>query len=237
MLTGSLVVPVCDASGAVVQLYGRKLADHQREGVALHAWLPGPLRGVFNLDGWRGAEDVVLCASLIDALTVWCAGVHAVTAACGADGFSDELLQALVREGVRRVRIAFVENAGGHAVARAVAVRLSAVGIETLRVRLPMGRDANACVVQSGLPAVARALIDAEPFALPQSPHLRWPSSKPKPSRPRLACRHARMMRPRHPHPHTRPTIAKSAPSRSSCATRIVVIGCAAWRVRWVRNR
>jgi DNA primase len=166
VLRGSLVVPVCDASGAVVQLYGRKLMDHQRDDVPLHVWLPGPQRGVFNLDGWRGAEDVVLCGSLIDALTVWCAGEHRVTAACGADGFTDELLQALVREGVRRVRVAFVENAVGHAAARAVAVKLSAVGIETLRVMLPMGRDANACAVQSGLPALARAIEDAEPFAL-----------------------------------------------------------------------
>ena len=168
VLRGSLVVPVCDASGAVVQLYGRKLVDQQRDDVPLHVWLPGLLRGVFNLDGWRGAEDVVLCGSLIDALTVWCAGEPRVTAACGADGLTEELLQALVREGVRRVRVAFVENAGGHAAARAVVVRLSAVGIETLRVRLPMGRDANACAVQSGLPALSRALIDAEPFALPQ---------------------------------------------------------------------
>lgn len=166
VLRGSLVVPVCDASGAVVQLYGRKLVDQQRDDVPLHVWLPGPQRGVFNLDGWRGAENVVLCGSLIDALTVWCAGEHRVTAACGVDGLTDELLQALVHEGVRRVRIAFAENAGGHAAARAVATKLSAVGIETLRVILPMGRDANACVVQSGLPALARAIEDAEPFAL-----------------------------------------------------------------------
>ena len=168
VLRGSLVVPVCDASGAVVQLYGRKLVDQQRDDVPLHVWLPGPLCGVFNLDGWRGAQDVVLCGSLIDALTVWCAGVHAVTAACGADGCTDELLQALVREGVRRVRIAFVENAGGHAAAHAMAAKLSAAGIETLRVILPMGRDANACAVQSGLLALLRAIEDAEPFALPQ---------------------------------------------------------------------
>ncbi len=167
-MRGSLVVPVRDASGSVVQLYGRKLTDHQRDDVPLHVWLPGPLRGVFNLDGWRGAEDVVLCGSLIDALTVWCSGEPRVTAACGADGFTEELLQALVREGVRRVRVAFVENAGGHAAMRAVAARLSAVGIETLRVMLPMGRDVNACAVQSGLPAVLAAIEDAEPFALPQ---------------------------------------------------------------------
>jgi DNA primase len=46
VLRGSLVVPVCDASGAVVQLYGRKLMDHQRDDVPLHVWLPGPQRGV-----------------------------------------------------------------------------------------------------------------------------------------------------------------------------------------------
>lgn len=166
LLAGSLVVPVRDGAGAVVQLYGRKLDDRQREGVPLHVWLPGPLRGVFNADGLRGAEDVVLCGSLIDALTVWSAGEERVTAACGED-IGDELLQTFVSEGVRRVRLAFAATASGDARAQAVALRLAAVGIETLRVVWPAGRDANALCMQSGLPAVLRAVEDVVPWSPP----------------------------------------------------------------------
>jgi DNA primase len=163
LLAGSLAVPVRDGSGAVVQMYGRKLVDHQRAGVPLEVWLPGPMRGVLNLDGVRGVDDVVLCGSLLDALTVWCAGEPRVTAACDENGLGDDVLQALIGEGVRRVRLAFVAD---DARANAVAAALSSAGIETWRVVLPAGRDVNALCVQSGLSAVRRAIEDAQPFAV-----------------------------------------------------------------------
>lgn len=188
LFAGSLVVPVRDATGAVVQVYGRKLTDQQREGVPLQLWLPGPLRGVFNGDGWRGAADVVLCGSLIDALTVWCAGERRVTAACG-DDIGDELLQALQSEGVRRVRLAFAATSSGDACAQAAGLRLSSVGIEALRVAWPAGRDANALCVQSGLPAVLRVIEGAAPFALSSSSlaPASAPAAAPAPVAPVLA--------------------------------------------------
>jgi DNA primase len=45
---GSVVVPVFDAAGAVVQLYGRKITPRLREGTPSHLYLPGPRRGVWN---------------------------------------------------------------------------------------------------------------------------------------------------------------------------------------------
>ena len=92
----------------MAELYARKIADKQREGTPLHLYLPGPHRGVFNLDGWRGSETVILCEALIDALTFWCAGLCNVTSAFGVGGFTDELLQAFVANGVKRVLIAGV---------------------------------------------------------------------------------------------------------------------------------
>jgi len=43
------MVPIMDAAGQVVELYGRPLTDHARAGVPRHLHLPGPLRGVFNV--------------------------------------------------------------------------------------------------------------------------------------------------------------------------------------------
>lgn len=150
LFNGSLVVPIMDASGAVVNVYGRKLADRQREGVPLHLYLPGPQRGVFNLDGWRGSEEVILCEALLDALTFWCAGFRNVTSAYGVHGFTDELLQALVTGGVRRVRIAFDRDEAGDTAADALALKLSAHGLDSLRVLFPKGMDANAYASKVG---------------------------------------------------------------------------------------
>jgi DNA primase len=60
-LSGSLVIPVCDREGEVVQLYGRKLRDDLRAGTPLHLYLPGPRRGVFNAAGFSvaGGELIV----------------------------------------------------------------------------------------------------------------------------------------------------------------------------------
>ena len=73
-LNGSLVVPVFDDQGDVVECYGRKLRDDLREGTPLHLYLPGPHRGVWNSQGLQGAKEIILCEALLDALTLWVAG-------------------------------------------------------------------------------------------------------------------------------------------------------------------
>jgi len=49
-LNGSLVIPLFDAAGPVVNLYGRKLLDNLRAGTPKHLYLPGPRRGLTS--GW-----------------------------------------------------------------------------------------------------------------------------------------------------------------------------------------
>ena len=45
---GSLVIPVLNLEGAVVQMYGRKITPNLRPGTPDHLYLPGPHRGVWN---------------------------------------------------------------------------------------------------------------------------------------------------------------------------------------------
>lgn len=165
--TGSLIVPVTDASGHVVEVYGRKLADKQRDGTPLHLYLPGPHRGVFNLDGWKGSPDVILCEALIDALTFWCAGFTHVTSAYGVNGFTDELLQAFVMYGVKRVLIAYDRDEAGDRAAEDLAPKLAAHGIASARVLFPKGLDANAYALRVGPADKSLGLVlqQAVPFA------------------------------------------------------------------------
>ena len=142
---GSLVVPVVAPDGAITEVYGRKVlpASKLRAGTPLHLYLPGPHRGVFNEAGLVGQEEVILCEALLDALTFWCAGYRNVTSAYGVEGFTDEILAALHRHGIRRVLIAYDADEPGNRAAEALAAKLMAEGFECYRCRFPKGMDAN----------------------------------------------------------------------------------------------
>ncbi|MGH8263649.1 MAG: CHC2 zinc finger domain-containing protein, partial [Steroidobacteraceae bacterium] len=66
---GSLVIPVIAPSGEVTEVYGRKITEGLRAGTPLHLYLPGPHRGVWNQTALNAHAEVILCESLIDALT------------------------------------------------------------------------------------------------------------------------------------------------------------------------
>ncbi|GLH74890.1 hypothetical protein GETHLI_33920 [Geothrix limicola] len=153
---GSLVIPILDEAGKVVQVYGRKLLDNLRKGTPLHTYLPGPHRGVWNLDGLKGAEEVILAKSVMDALTYWCAGYRHVTAAYGVDGFTEDHLRAFQRHGTQRVLIAYESDEAGEQAALKVAAQLSVHGIACHRIRFPEGMDANSLALKT--PPAAQAL-------------------------------------------------------------------------------
>jgi DNA primase catalytic core len=143
---GSLIVPVTDEAGHVVEVYGRKIRDDLRAGTPKHLYLPtreGRSRGVFNIAALQTSKEIILCEALIDALTFWCAGYRNVTSAYGIEGFTDELLDAFKRHGTQRVLIAFDRDEPGERGVAKVAGRLLAEGIECFRVQFPKGMDAN----------------------------------------------------------------------------------------------
>ncbi|MEO6602104.1 MAG: CHC2 zinc finger domain-containing protein [Polyangiaceae bacterium] len=140
---GSLVVPIFDEQGSVTEMYGRKVTPKLRPGTPLHLYMPGPHRGVWNIEAFQASREIILCEALIDALTFWCAGFRNVTAAYGVEGFTEDHWQALERYGTERVYIAYDRDDAGDRAAEKLATELMARGIECFRVLFPRGMDAN----------------------------------------------------------------------------------------------
>jgi DNA primase catalytic core len=161
---GSLVIPVLGEHGEVLEVYGRKVSGGLRKGTPNHLYLPGPHRGVWNMEALSVSEEIILCESLIDALTFWCAGLHNVTASYGIEGFTVEHLEAFEAHGVERVLIAYDRDAAGDRAAQAVADKLMAKGLGCYRVQFPRGMDANeyALSVQPADKALRVALGSAQ---------------------------------------------------------------------------
>ena len=141
--SGSLVIPVLSLAGDVLGMYGRKITPRLREGTPLHMYLPGPHRGVWNEIALQVSKEIILCESLIDALTFWCAGYRHVTASYGVNGFTEDLRAAFDKYRTARVYIAYDRDDAGERAAAALADELMASGIECFRVQFPKGMDAN----------------------------------------------------------------------------------------------
>jgi len=140
---GSIVIPVFNASGEVVEMYGRKITARLREGTPLHLYLPGDHRGVWNEEALIASKEIILCEALIDALTFWVAGHRNVTASYGVNGFTADHRAAFERHGTERVYIAYDRDEAGDKAAAKLAEELIEIGIECFRIEFPKGVDAN----------------------------------------------------------------------------------------------
>jgi DNA primase catalytic core len=140
---GSLVIPVFNLGGEVVEMYGRKITRGLRENTPLHTYLSGPMRGVWNEQALITSKEIILCEALIDALTFWCAGFHHVTTSYGVNGFTDDHRAAFKRHGTKRMYIAYDRDDAGERAAEKLVEELMAMGMECYRVQFPKGMDAN----------------------------------------------------------------------------------------------
>jgi DNA primase len=230
---GSLVVPLFDAAGAVVEVYGRKLRDDLRPGTPKHLYLPGPHAGVFNLAGVHaagmrepGQRDVILCEALIDAMTFWCAGFTNVTSAYGVEGFTDDILQAFKTSAIERVLIAYDRDEAGDRAADKLAPTLIAEGFEVLRVVFPKGMDANEYARKMSPADKALGLVLRQAQWVGSGRPVQPAAEEEKPSElPSLAAAPSVV-------PPPLPTIAAELPDELNLDT-----GACTWRVRgWKKN-
>ncbi|WP_262947434.1 CHC2 zinc finger domain-containing protein [Xenorhabdus indica] len=156
---GSLVVPVISPEGQIQEVYGRKITDRLRPGTPLHLYLPGAHGGVWNETALGTSKTLILCESLIDAMSFWVTGQRNVTAAYGVNGVTADHWRAFEHYGIKQVLIAFDNDSAGNEAAVKLASALVAKGITPLRVVFPPGRDANGYLCQMAEPESAFALL------------------------------------------------------------------------------
>lgn len=223
--------------GRILQLYGRRtLVDSQiKKDSPRHLYLPSPLCGVWNEAAMQGASDIILCESLIDAMTFWCAGLRNVTTAYGVNGFTADHLTALRYHGVKRVLIAYDRDGAGDQGAERVAAELLACGLEAWRVPFPAGMDANEYALKSGSPesALGLALQQAQWLGTGSGPGVVFSHESPATATSRLET---------SPVPTAPPAMTQTSPEAvsyevSASGDLLLTSGPRVWRVRGWQKR
>jgi DNA primase catalytic core len=135
LLRGCVLFPLVAAGGAnsghVVDLYGRSIEGRR------HLYLPGERRGMFNPQGSKNTDEVIVTESVIDAAALWSAGLRNVIPVYGVTGLTEEIMAHLVECRVRRVVLLLDADEAGRAAAIDMAQRLAAMNIEARSVELP----------------------------------------------------------------------------------------------------
>ena len=168
LLGGCLVVPIPDpTTGAWTTLYGRGVRTRR------HGYLPGPLRGVLNVQATRSGDEVLFTESVLDALSFLHAGIPNAIPLYGTNGLTADHWDVLTREHVRTVILALDQDAPGQAATAALSERLLAAGLAVRVLTYPAGiKDANDLLVaaKDEAPAVFAQCVAAAQAVVPPPP-------------------------------------------------------------------
>ena len=136
---GSVVVPITDLTGKVVQVYGRKITARLRKGTEYHVTLNDEGNGVFNISGFVEGQKVILTYGIMDALTWWSSGFRNVTSTMGHTALPKDVKALLVIKKIRSVWLAFPRDKD----TADLQAELLDIGVEVNEVVFPSGSDAN----------------------------------------------------------------------------------------------
>jgi DNA primase catalytic core len=173
LFNGCLTFPITDPEGTITEIYGRRIKEDRR--LTSHLYLPGPHKGVLNPEAFRGRE-LILCESVIDALSFWVHGFENVTALYGTEGFSTDHKELIRSQGIKRIILALDNDEAGNRAALRIGKELFEIGPEPFKIHLPQGLDINEVLLLQKDPekrrqALKKLLGNAErmPFKSPAS--------------------------------------------------------------------
>ncbi len=171
LMGGCVVFPLVEAaSGRAVNLYGRYAGKYDSLYLpgAQRLYLPGARRGVFNPQGARNADEVIVTESVIDAAAVWSAGLRNVMPAYGVNGLTDEIVAHLQECRVKRAALMLDSDDAGEYAAQKFGERLKESGVAARAVILP-AKDASAFIAAGATADELRALV-AQPDGPEEAP-------------------------------------------------------------------
>ena len=146
---GCIVFPVMDPQGNIREIYGRKVNNGLRKGTNYHLYLSeaGRLyddRGMWNEQALAVHSEIILCESIIDAMSFWVAGYKNVTAIYGTNGFTDYHREAISKYKTKTVMLALDRDDEGKAATNRISKTLIESGVNVYRIDFPKAsKDAN----------------------------------------------------------------------------------------------
>ncbi|MFN8613794.1 MAG: CHC2 zinc finger domain-containing protein [Vulcanimicrobiota bacterium] len=155
---GCLVVPLMHPDRGVVGFYGRRLAGD----AGRHVYLPGPRQGVLNWLCLRTSSRIYVTEGVLDALSLWQAGLREVTCLHGLAGVSGDLKELLKRHRTKEVVLCLDGDKAGQDALLRLQETFEGLRVSVASLQLPAGQDPNLMLQTLGASGLAKWFADAE---------------------------------------------------------------------------
>jgi DNA primase len=163
-LNGCITIPITNLQGETTQLYGRRIARCAKPD--RHLYLARPQKGIFNVEilkpDPKGTKEIILCESILDALTFYHHGMENVTCTYGTSNLSSELIEAIKAAKIETVKLAFDADKSGEEATAKVSEILQRLGIQVYQIKFPWESDANQYAKDQGKNALQQSVRDAQ---------------------------------------------------------------------------
>jgi DNA primase catalytic core len=166
--SGCVVFPITDELGNVVGMYGRSINDSRK---TKHLYLPGAHKGIFNRKASKVYNEIILTESIIDALSLVALGFENTQSLYGTNGFTQEHLQILKDDRVKKIILALDNDDAGRKASATLKKKLLGEGFAVSEIFPPEGKDWNEYLTTGGTTSAVKELFPAEETMTPtQSP-------------------------------------------------------------------
>ena len=149
LFRGSIIIPIKNESGTLVDVYGRKVAKYQRKGAQFQLNIHSVPVSLFNAEILLTHRDVILCSSPIEALSLISCGVKNVVSMMGLESVSPIFVEQLQANGVTQVTLGLANTPQGHRYKVLITQMLKSIGVEHHELILPTGEDINSVMVKA----------------------------------------------------------------------------------------
>ncbi len=158
-LTGCVTIPIENLKKEPVQIYGRRI-EKKIPKEKRHLYLAKPIAGIFNQEAFKSRE-IILCESILDALTFYRHGMEAVTCTYGVKHLTKELFEAINEAKIESVCLAFDADESGEEATMKAREKLESFGIACRQAKLPWGSDPNRYALDQGPEALRQSVRNA----------------------------------------------------------------------------
>jgi len=139
-VNGYVTFPFFDEQCNSSEIYSRAISDNIK---LKHKYLPGPHKGVLNLDGIKNSDEIYLCECVIDAISLFCMGIKNVTCSFGKGNVTEEMTY-LIAKRAKKLYILYDNDGDDDSSAEKTAEIFTTNGIACERIKLPTDiKDVN----------------------------------------------------------------------------------------------
>jgi len=146
--SGCVIFPIIDRHGNVVHIYGRKIDSKEGK----HYYLRGRHQGVFNANILSSYNEIILTESIIDALSVYEAGLVSTIPIYGVNGLTKDHIGLMKEYKTKEIFVLLDADEAGRNGSQVIKDTLES-NLECERIEIinfPEGEDANSFLIKHG---------------------------------------------------------------------------------------